>query len=143
METMSALLRIAGDLNMTVKLAGVTPAEAYLLMHVHDPVIKDVFEGAVLMDSVEISKTDERQRLREKYPEQGRLIDQLFPGRNASDVPDSFGELLDVPLELAKEGKRQRAIAQHEEQVTEAKPTGKFAALSSVIGEDKPVRKGK
>lgn len=124
METMSALLRIAGDLNMTVKVTNVTPAEALLLMHVHDPAVKDVFEGAVLTDSVRTSKTDERQRLREKYPEQAKLIDYLFPGRNAADVPDSFGDLQDVPLEVTKQAKEKDKRALHESQVRDAEPTG-------------------
>lgn len=101
MQTMSALVRVAGDLNMTVKVHNVTPAEALLLMHIHDAATKDVFEGAELTADVERGTVDERARLHVKYPEAKKLIDQLFPGRNAADIPEAFDELQDVPLEVA------------------------------------------
>ncbi len=131
METMTALLRIAGDLRMTVQVKNVTPAEAILLMHIHDPATKDVFESAVMTEPVERSQVDERSRLRDHYPEQGRLIDQLFPGRNASDVPDAFTELNDVPLTLAREAKQSKARDVDEAAVADAKPTGRFAGMPS------------
>lgn len=131
METMTALLRIAGDLRMTVQVNNVTPAEAILLMHIHDPATKDVFEDATMTASVARSQVDERHRLRSKYPEQSKLIDQLFPGRNASDVPDAFTELNDVPLTLSREAKQSKAREVDEAAVKEAQPTGKFAGMPS------------
>lgn len=101
MQTMSALVRLAGDLNMTVKVHNVTPGEALLLMHIHDAQTKDVFEDAVLTDDVTREPVEERDRLTARYPEHKKLIEHLFPGRNASDIPGSFDELQDVPLEVA------------------------------------------
>jgi hypothetical protein len=101
MQTMSALVRVAGDLNMTVQRHKVTPAEALVLMHIHDAATKDVFEGAVLTADVERGKVEERERLHARYPEAKKLIEQLFPGRNAADIPDNFDELQDTPLEVA------------------------------------------
>lgn len=111
MQTMSALVRVGGDLNMTVMRHRVTPAEAYLLMHIHDAATKDVFEGAVLTEDVERGKVEERERLYGKYPEAKKLIDQLFPGRNAADIPDEFDDLMDVPLEVASTKKAAPAPA--------------------------------
>jgi hypothetical protein len=105
MQTMSALVRVGGDLNMTVQLHQITPAEAYLLMHIHDAATKDVFEGAVLSADVERSKVEERERLYGKYPEAKKLTEQLFPGRNAADIPEVFDDLQDVPLEVAQVAK--------------------------------------
>lgn len=131
METMTALLRIAGDMRMTVQVKNVTPAEAFLLMHIHDPATKDVFEDATMTDPVDRTQVDERSRLRNQYPEQAKLIDQLFPGRNASDVPDAFTELNDVPLTLSREAKQSKAREIDEAVVKQAKPTGRFAGMPS------------
>lgn len=120
MQTMTALLRIGGSLEMTVKLGAVTPAEALLLMHIHEPATKDAFEGAVLGEDVERSKNEERARLHERYPQHKGLIDHLFPGRNAADVPLVFADLEDVPLEVATEGRKARAQARHSAEVVEA-----------------------
>lgn len=111
MQTMSALVRVAGDLNMTVKVHDITPAEALLLMHIHDATTKDVFEGAELTADVERGTVEERARLHVKYPEAKKLIDQLFPGRNAADIPEAFDELQDVPLEVAATAKPKPAPA--------------------------------
>jgi hypothetical protein len=100
MQTMTALVRIDGNLAMTVKVHDVTPAEAWLLMHVHDPDTKDVFEQARLTADVHRSKTEERDRLAAKYDDKAKLIETLFPGRSAHDVPDTFAELEGTPLEL-------------------------------------------
>ncbi len=123
MQTMTALLRVGGSLEMTVQMQGVTPAEALLLMHVHDPATKDAFEQAVLTADVKRSKTEERARLHEKYPQHTKLVDHLFPGRNASDVPDTFAELQEVPLEVVQQAKKERARAVHEQGVQEAPDT--------------------
>lgn len=155
MQTMTALLRIGGSLEMTVAVRAVTPAEALLLMHIHDPSTKDAFEGAVLSNDVQRSKTDERLRLHEAYPRHAGLIDHLFPGRNATDVPTTFAELEDVPLEVAKEAKKAKARAVDAAAVEvvnspadQAYPTMKVKAqlgqpstpgekLRAVMGEDK------
>lgn len=120
MQTMTALLRVNGSRDMTVALYWVTPAEAWLLMHVHDASTKDVFEGAHLSEDVVRSKTEERARLQAKYPEQVKLIESLFPGRTASDVPEEFGELQDTPLELAERAQRAAKRARAEDGVQSA-----------------------
>ncbi len=101
MQTMTALVRVAGDLNMTVCIHEVTPAEAYLLMHIHAADTKDVFEDAVMTAEVKRSRIEERDRLLAKYPGHEGLIQHLFPGRNAGDVPEAFHELQDTPLEVS------------------------------------------
>jgi hypothetical protein len=110
MQTMTALVRLAGDLNMTVKVHNVTPAEALLLMHVHDAQTKDVFEDAVLTEDVTRERLEERARLSGRYPEQLKLIEHLFPGRNAADIPDRFDELHDVPLEVASTARKAKTV---------------------------------
>ena len=135
MQTMEALMRIAGSPLMTVKLTDITPAEAWLLMHIHDADTKDIFEKAILGDEVQRGKVEERDRLLGKYLEQKSLIDHLFPGRNASDVPDRFDELEGVPLELATEGKRQQRQQQAQEEVKDATED----AIPKFVGE--PPRK--
>jgi hypothetical protein len=107
MQTMKALMRVSGNPGMTVLLTNITPAEALLLMHIHDPDTKDVFDKPELSEDVQRGKTEERERLRDKYGEQHPLIDHLFPGRNANDIPERFEELEGVPLELAARRARQ------------------------------------
>ena len=114
MQTMSALLRVSGSREMTVQVKGVTPGEAWLLMHIHDPATKDAFEDASLGEDVQRTKVEERARLIDRYPQQRELIDHLFPGRTAADVPTKFGDLEGTPLEVA-------AKAQQEAQHVEAK----------------------
>lgn len=123
MQTMSALLRIAGSLEMTVPVYGVTPAEALLLMHIHDPATKDAFDNAKLTGDVTRSKVEERSRLHQHYAQHKQLIDHLFPGRNASDVPETFAELEDVPLEVAREARIEARRAVHDTEVTEVHAT--------------------
>ena len=121
MQTMTALVRVSGNRDMTVQRSMVTPAEALVLMHVHDPATKDVFEHAKVTGEVQRSKTDERTRLIATYPEQGELINKLFPGRTASDIPDNFDELEGVPLEVVVEGRRERATRETQAEVEDAK----------------------
>lgn len=130
MQTMTALVRIAGNLNMTAQVGMVTPAEAWLLMHVHDPDTKDVFEHAKQTSDVERSKVEERGRLKDKYPQHGPLIESLFPGRTAADVPENFDELDGVPLQLVAQAKVERAAKVTRAEVQDAPPdAGKvFAA---------------
>jgi hypothetical protein len=101
MQTMTALVRISGNLAMTVRVRNVTPGEAWLLMNIHDADTKDVFENAQLTADVTRSKTEERDRLLRQYSEQEKLVNTLFPGRSAHDIPDRFAELEGVPLEVA------------------------------------------
>jgi hypothetical protein len=109
MQTMTALVRVQGNVAMTVKLRMVTPAEALLLMHIHDADTKDVFENATLTGDVERSRMDERMRLKDKYPQYAKLVEELFPGRTASDVPERFSELEGTPLSVAMQGKQEEA----------------------------------
>jgi hypothetical protein len=127
---------------MTVQVSMVTPAEALLLMHVHDPTNKEAFEHARITGEVERNKTEERERLRDKYPMQGKLIDELFPGRTAADIPERFDELIDVPLQLAVEAKREKIVQATHAEVSDAPPdAGKVFAVPVPKTKVKPITK--
>ncbi len=100
MQLMTALVRVAGNPLMTVRRNNITPAEALVLQHIHDADTKDVFESAKLTGTVERSNTEERARLKARYPEHVKLVDMLFPGINAADIPQNFADLPPSPLEV-------------------------------------------
>ena len=141
MQTMTALVRINGNLAMTVKVSNVTPAEAWLLMNIHDAETKDVFDGAQLTADVDRKKTEERERLLAKYAEQAKLVATLFPGRSAHDIPDSFDELEDTPLVVAgvkaPQPKGEAKVATLEEgavYVGKAEPMSDDAMRAALVG---------
>lgn len=139
MQTMTALMRVAGSREMTVQLQRVTPAEAWLLMHVHDPVTKDVFEGAEQTLDIDRTRLDERARLLDKYPQHAGLVNHLFPGRTAGDVPERFDELEDTPLELAQSGQETKHVKRAKAGVEDAEDDGEFVEVTPAASPAQPM----
>lgn len=114
MQLAECVVRIAGDIQNTVKKYKVTPAEMLVLRRLHgdDAVVETKITG-----SKKISNKEELDRIKEIYvdrfgssnPDRPNVVKELFPGASPN-LPQEFSEIMpaehikemDQPAETAK-----------------------------------------
>lgn len=96
MQLANAMLAIGGDAGTTVPKFGITPSEVAVLRVIHGDDAVTAIE--VLVETVQRSHREERERLTEKYgayegeKRRSRAVEVLFPGA-AARVFETFSEM--------------------------------------------------
>lgn len=91
MHKMSLMLSIAGDIQNQIFLQDITVPELVLLRAIHGA---DSAKGIDVSDAGKVDHREERDRLKQKYPKQARVIESIwrdYGGHFPHDIRDVEG----------------------------------------------------
>ena len=91
MQTMSADVANSGDNWSILPKSGITPAEAALLIQLHNPETRDVLRNCRLTADVDRSSAEEKARLLATYPRAKEWIETQLAGLPPR-VPETFDD---------------------------------------------------